>query len=945
MPDIGYYTLPVLASFRGITGQVQSDLDKAFKGAGASAGKIMVQSATETLTKDPALNKAIQTAPAAMDAITKATDKQTVSVTKLRTEEKKLQDVRGTGDKQVAETGRIVVAEQKVTEQRTKQVDQIKQATTAHTELAQAVKKVNDEQQRTKDITTGSGSGKSLADQIKGDLGKALGGDASGAGSDLGNQLGKAIGAKIGGTLRDTVQDVTGMSVDTIADKVKSAGTAIGVDVGGAVTKAISGDKSGAFRDVGSEIGAKIGSTIRGQVKSLTGIDLGNEPGSLIQQFAPGAAGAVADWAGSGGVGDAMDWLKGGGLRGALGALKPGGVRDALRGGVGGVRGALGNIDPGSALNTINDISGGGAQPILDMHGGITDLAEGLLGGTAAERFLPAIADAALPVAAGTYLGQKLGRGLQGLDRGRVEAGYDDTGTATNPLERAVEGIPVVGDFLGPTQEIRTANQRRRDATPGSTESMYTSIFGDDRSGIGAGDTSAKEVKVQAEDATVMAASVTLAGGVSLPASMTGGISAGAGGGRAPSSLGSAGSNAGSDSLYGGDTGGDYFAMGGGPKGSDIVPAWLTPGEIVFDKDTSNSMRRLFGSGARYYDTGTGPGGAGLDVAAAAGMAGTPYSQGTRTDCSGMVGRVILRAMGMPETGLPTTKNMGQWLSQLGFKPGVGGKGMISVGWYDHGGGPNDGHAAITLSDGQNAEAGGANSKFTIGGGAAGAANPEFDHQMFLPTLFGQGASTGMPGTPGAGGGAPPGGGILGSGSGAGGAGDVLGQLLGGGGGGSLSDIGHQFMQDTLGLGSLFPDPTSDPLVQSGMAMMQAMLGMASQPGGLKGALTSDAAGKRTFGAMFGGDDAGGGGGFGMIPQVAGMPHPDDMEASPSDAAFGDVMSNRIGGGETHVDNSTSLTVNGFSAQEVGNQVYRNLGQSGVPNNTPRMNTNMPVGG
>jgi hypothetical protein len=181
---------------------------------------------------------------------------------------------------------------------------------------------------------------------------------------------------------------------------------------------------------------------------------------------------------------------------------------------------------------------------------------------------------------------------------------------------------------------------------------------------------------------------------------------------------------------------------------------------------------------------------------------------------------------------------------------------------------------------------------------------------------------------------------------GAGGLGALGQNALGGLDPGQLGGIGQQFAKDTFGMGGLFPDPTSDPLVQSGMNMLQAALGMAMQPGGLKGALTSDAAGKRTFGAMFGGDDGGGGSPFGMIPQVAGMPHPDDMVASPSDASFG-ALSTNIGGETPHIDNSTttSLTVNGFSAQEVGNQVYRNLGSSGIPNNTPRMNTHMPVGG
>ncbi len=143
------------------------------------------------------------------------------------------------------------------------------------------------------------------------------------------------------------------------------------------------------------------------------------------------------------------------------------------------------------------------------------------------------------------------------------------------------------------------------------------------------------------------------------------------------------------------------------------------------------------------------------DVAAALALAGTGYSQGNRTDCSGMIARVINRAMGLPDSGLMSTKTAAKWLADRGFRPGLGGPGQISVGWYDHGPGPNDGHMAMTLSDGTNAEAGGRNGVFTIGAGAMGADSPQFDQHMFLPTIFGEGAagassySSGGGGTPG----------------------------------------------------------------------------------------------------------------------------------------------------------------------------------------------------
>lgn len=133
------------------------------------------------------------------------------------------------------------------------------------------------------------------------------------------------------------------------------------------------------------------------------------------------------------------------------------------------------------------------------------------------------------------------------------------------------------------------------------------------------------------------------------------------------------------------------------------------------------------------------------DVNAAESLAGTPYSQGSRTDCSGMVARVINRALGLPDTGLMSTKNAKQWLTERGFQPGIGGPGTISVGWYDHGPNPNDGHMAMTLSNGQNAEAGGSNGVFTIGSGASGASDAKFDQQMYLPVWSGEGPSADGP--------------------------------------------------------------------------------------------------------------------------------------------------------------------------------------------------------
>lgn len=128
----------------------------------------------------------------------------------------------------------------------------------------------------------------------------------------------------------------------------------------------------------------------------------------------------------------------------------------------------------------------------------------------------------------------------------------------------------------------------------------------------------------------------------------------------------------------------------------------------------------------------------GPDVLAAQSLSGTPYSKDQRFDCSGSVARVINTALGTGG-GLMTTKTAREWLAARGFVEGSGGPGQISVGWYDRGPNPNDGHMAMTLSNGVNAESGGKNGVFTIGGNAAGANDPQFDHHMYLPQMFGEG--------------------------------------------------------------------------------------------------------------------------------------------------------------------------------------------------------------
>ncbi len=151
---------------------------------------------------------------------------------------------------------------------------------------------------------------------------------------------------------------------------------------------------------------------------------------------------------------------------------------------------------------------------------------------------------------------------------------------------------------------------------------------------------------------------------------------------------------------------------------------------------------------------------------AAEAMVGTPYSQGARNDCSGSIAQLVNAALGGGDGSLMTTKTAATWLAARGFKMGNGPAGSFRVGWYDHGPNPNDGHMAATLPDGRNVESGGKNGVFTLGAGAAGASDPQFDQHMYLPedALYPEGS--GGAGGGGFGGGSSGGGGYGGSGGG-----------------------------------------------------------------------------------------------------------------------------------------------------------------------------------
>lgn len=115
------------------------------------------------------------------------------------------------------------------------------------------------------------------------------------------------------------------------------------------------------------------------------------------------------------------------------------------------------------------------------------------------------------------------------------------------------------------------------------------------------------------------------------------------------------------------------------------------------------------------------------------GLEGSPYVwAGVHWgDCSAAQSGVARYAVGLdPWGGRGSTAGFANYLPQLGFQLGHGSSGDLRIGWYN--GGPGGGHTAGTLPDGTNIEMGGARGNGQVGGGAAGADDPQFTDHAFL---------------------------------------------------------------------------------------------------------------------------------------------------------------------------------------------------------------------
>jgi hypothetical protein len=250
-----------------------------------------------------------------------------------------------------------------------------------------------------------------------------------------------------------------------------------------------------------------------------------------------------------------------------------------------------------------------------------------------------------------------------------------------------------------------------------------------------------------------------------------GGRSGSGSGPAGPNPFGGAGTGIADKDLhpFGGTGTGDSSAAGAGGGGAhqSFGSAGITASDYTRPSlpDTISGPEDIPAAGARVRNV----------YALAQAMQGTPYSMPLRNDCSGAASRLASVAAGLGDQSAGqrfTTVNEGQRLAQMGFQPGLGGPNDFNVGWYDHGGGEN-GHTAVTLPGGVNAESGGSHGAFALGGPAVGASSPQFTQHAHLSMGGGSGA-----GVRSAGFGAPGIGGALGGGG--GGIAGALGGALGG---------------------------------------------------------------------------------------------------------------------------------------------------------------------
>lgn len=363
-----------------------------------------------------------------------------------------------------------------------------------------------------------------------------------------------------------------------IADPLKNIGDTLGIELQGPLEKVLKQDLGGALDDVVGQLGTKLGDVLHDPLHGISesiGVDLDTAISKALNK----------DWSGLGDqlkhdVGDKLTDVLG--VNELLGTNGLDSVIDKVHNVTDTIK-AFKSGDAGGVLGGINALTDGAVQPISDLHdqikqtiGDTKDLVEEFAGagflGSKMTGATGLMTEAAAPVAASLALTGPVEDQLNKIPW--VQEHTELPGTGGDWFKKPFRELG--GYIMHPSRLAEDAPYDRNGnfvgaaaPQPDSTDRLYHSVFGSDMSGTGGGksSTTANVAEVEAGSAVVQAGSVSLSGGISLPASITAGLSAGGGHSAASSSgigKGGAGDASSMASLYSGPSIlGKGFAQGG----------------------------------------------------------------------------------------------------------------------------------------------------------------------------------------------------------------------------------------------------------------------------------------------------------------------------------------------------------------------------------------------
>lgn len=194
MPDIGYYTLPVIPSFRGIEGRLNNDLNRAFGRSGTLAGRSLTRAASREINRDRSIEQATATRARSVENLTRAMERSATAVGRVRTAEAQLTSARSSGNQ-----ARIVAAEERLAAARRRVALETRSVATANREVTAATRGLREAIEGQADQAGSGGGGAGLAGLML--LGRGGAAGLSRMAGSAGSVAGTAMKAGIAGAL------------------------------------------------------------------------------------------------------------------------------------------------------------------------------------------------------------------------------------------------------------------------------------------------------------------------------------------------------------------------------------------------------------------------------------------------------------------------------------------------------------------------------------------------------------------------------------------------------------------------------------------------------------------------------------------------------------------------------------------------------------------------